>query len=92
MNYTYVLQSEKDGRWYTGQTADLRDRLRQHLRGEVISTRPRRPLRLVYYEACLTQADAIRRERYLKTGRGKKYLRQRLASWLDICRDKLERH
>jgi putative endonuclease len=82
MYYTYLLQSDKDGRWYTGSTGDLKTRLADHLRGRVSSTRHRRPLRLIYYEACLSEADAKRRERYLKTGKGKRYLRQRLATWL----------
>ena len=57
------------------------------------STRFRRPLRLIYYEACLDSADAYRRERYLKTGKGKRYLRQRLKTWrAQFCQDKLERH
>jgi putative endonuclease len=56
MHYTYLLQSEKDGRWYAGQTRDLRSRVGEHVRGKVASTRHRRPLRLVYYEACLRQA------------------------------------
>ena len=81
MHYTYVLFSGKDGRWYTGSTGDLKLRVKEHSQGRVQSTRHRRPLHLVYYEACLAEADARRRERYLKTGRGKKYLRQRLAGW-----------
>ena len=79
MYYRYVLQSTRDGRWYTGVTGDLKTRVADHLNGRVQSTRPRRPLRLIYYEACLSEADAKRRERYLKTGRGKHYIRQRLA-------------
>lgn len=79
MYYTYVLLSHKDGRWYTGPTGDLKVRVEEHSRGRVQSTRSRRPLQLAYYEACLVEADARRRERYLKTGRGKMYLRQRLA-------------
>ena len=82
MYYIYLLQSAHDGRWYTGLTADLRARLAQHSKGKVHSTRPRRPFTLVYYEACLSYEDAIRRERYLKSGRGKRYLRQRLKTWL----------
>ena len=78
MVYTDVLYSRKDGRWYTGVTKDLRARMREHRTGRVSSTRSRRPLFLVYYEACLDEADAWRRERYLKTGRGKRYLRQRM--------------
>jgi len=82
MYYTYDLLSHKDGRWYTGSTGDLKARVEEHSRGRVQSTRSRRPLQLAYYEACLAEADARRRERYLKTGRGKKHLRQKLAVWL----------
>ncbi|MGA8367976.1 MAG: GIY-YIG nuclease family protein [Candidatus Acidiferrales bacterium] len=93
MNYSYVLLSESDGRFYFGSTGDLRGRLQQHNKGQVRSTSYRRPLRLVYYEGCLSADDARRRERYLKTGRGGRYLKQRLASWLsDIRSNKLERH
>jgi putative endonuclease len=93
MNYSYVLRSERDEKFYIGSTGDLRQRLQEHISGRVHSTAYRRPLRLVYYEACLSAADAYRRERYLKSGRGGRYLRQRLASWLsDIRSNKLERH
>jgi putative endonuclease len=93
MKYSYVLLSEKDGEFYIGSTGDLRVRLQQHNKGSVRSTSYRRPLRLIYYEGCLSADDARRRERYLKTGRGGHYLRQRLASWLtEIRSQKLERH
>ncbi len=86
MHYTYALQSIKDGRWYTGHTGDLRAWIDDPLRGRVESTPHRRPPQLIYYEPCLTEADAKRRERSLKTGRGKRYLRQRLATWLGNSR------
>jgi putative endonuclease len=93
MKYAYVLLSERDRRFYIGNTGDLRERLQQHNKGQVRSTAYRRPLRLVYYEGCLSGDDARRRERYLKTGRGGRYLKQRLASWLsEIRSNKLERH
>ena len=78
MHYVYVLQSLKDTRFYTGYTEDLRQRLQQHTSGKVGITRNRRPLELLYYEACLSQADALHRERYLKTTWGKRFLRNRL--------------
>ncbi len=81
MRYAYVIESGKDGQWYTGVISDLKARLRSHLKEQVRSTHYRRPFRLVYYEACLSEADAKRRERYLKSGRGKRYLKQRLASF-----------
>ena len=61
MYYTYVLQSDNDSKLYTGFTKDLKLRFEQHDKGVVDSTRDRRPLRLVYYKACLHQDDATRR-------------------------------
>ena len=72
MFYTYVLQSEKDNNFYTGYAEDLKDRLRDHNSGKVRSTKNRQPLKLIYYEACLTQQDATHREKYLKTTYGKR--------------------
>ncbi len=82
MKYSYFLLSERDSEFYIGSTGDLRERLQQRNKGQVRSTAYRRPLRLIYYEGCLSVEDARRRERYLKTGRGGRYLKQRLASWL----------
>ena len=82
MYYTYVLQSDKDDRFYTGFTKDLKLRFEQHDKVVVDSTRDRRPLRLVYYEACLHQDDVTRREKCLKTYHGKMFLKKRLKSYL----------
>lgn len=60
----------------------MRARLDEHRKGLVRSTRPRLPVRLIYYEACLGRQDAYLRERYLKTGMGKRYLRNRLRGGL----------
>ena len=79
--YTYVLRSEKDGKNYTGYTKDLNLRFEQHNKGQVESTKHRRPLKLIYYEACLSQEDALRREKYLKTHYGKMFLKNRLKSY-----------
>ncbi len=78
MYYVYVLLSEKDSRFYAGATSDLKSRVKQHNEGKVQSTKNRKPLQLIYYEACVSQDDAFRREKYLKTGMGKRYLRNRL--------------
>lgn len=79
--YTYVLKSQKDDKLYTGSTKNLRKRFEQHQKGEVFSTKSRRPFKLIYYEACLSEADARRREKSLKTFRGKMTLRRRLKSF-----------
>jgi len=81
MYYTYVLKSMKDGKMYTGFTKDLKLRFEQHEKGLVQSTKRRRPLELIYYEACLSEDDALHRERYLKTHYGKMYLKNRLKSY-----------
>ena len=82
MYYTYVLISKKDMQFYTGFTKDLKLRFEQHEKGRVESAKDRRPLELIYYEACLSQEDAVRREKYLKTYLGKTFLRKRLKSYL----------
>jgi len=82
MYYTYVIRSRKDGRLYTGFTSDLRKRFKEHQRGRVRSTKGRGPFELIYYEACMNELDAIARERYLKSGMGKRYIRNRLKHFL----------
>ena len=82
MYYTYVLQSELDNQFYVGYSRDLKLRFGQHNNAYIDSTKNRRPLKLIYYEACLTQQDALRREKYLKTRYGKQFLHKRLKSYL----------
>ena len=64
--YVYVLKSEKDHNNYVGYTTILKNRLEEHNSGKVQSTRNRIPLELIYFEACLNQQDATRRENILK--------------------------
>ncbi len=82
MYYTYVLQSQKDSKFYTGFTQNLKLRFEQHNNGKVESTKDRRQLKLLYYEACLDRNDATQREKYLKTYHGKMFLQKRLKSYL----------
>ena len=83
MYYVYILMSSVDGGFYTGSTGDLKHRVQEHSEGLVLTTRDRRPLELVYYEACNSRKDACRREKYLKTSAGKRYLRNRLSEYLE---------
>ncbi len=78
MFYTYVLHSIKDGKFYIGFSSDLKKRLIEHTNGLVEATKSRRPVELVYYEACQSKEKAIAREKSLKTGFGRKYLKDRL--------------
>ncbi len=81
MFYTYILKSEKDGKMYTGSTNNLRLRFEQHQKGKVESTKHREPLTLIYYEACVDEDDARRREKVLKSYRGKMFIKNRLKSY-----------
>ena len=79
--WVYVLRSIKDGKKYTGYTKDLSSRFELHQEGKVKSTKGRRPFELIYFEGCLNQQDATKREKYLKTHYGKMYLGNRLKSY-----------
>jgi putative endonuclease len=81
MIYVYVLRSISDRLLYTGCTRDLRARVALHNSGQVPSTKDRRPLELIYYEACLNEKDAFRREKYLKTTYGKRYIKTRCRNY-----------
>lgn len=78
----YVLVSLKDGKTYVGYTTDLQQRLATHERGEIPSTAPRRPLRLIYCEHHHAMSDAKRREQYLKTTAGKAGLKRMIRDAL----------
>lgn len=84
MFYTYVLQNKKNKYWYTGYTDDLRKRFNEHNSNKVYSTKNRGLFNLIYYESCLNQQDATSREKYLKTGMGKRYLKNRLKRFLSL--------
>ncbi len=66
MFYVYILKSLKDNKTYIGSTTNLKLRLEQHNAGKVISTKPRLPMKLIYYEAYYSEKDARHREHNLK--------------------------
>lgn len=82
MFYTYILKSKKNGKPYTGYTSDLRKRFKEHTEGKSKYTKNNGPYDLIYYEACLEKEDAMNREQYLKSGRGKRYITARLKRFL----------
>ena len=82
MRYVYVLRSGNDNRNYVGYTKNLKLRFEEHQKGRISSTKNRRPLKLIYYEACISQQDATHREKYLKTYHGKMFIKNRLKSYL----------
>ena len=79
--YVYVLESTKDKKRYIGFTTNLRKRLEEHQKGLSLSTKPRLPMKLIYFEACTNEEDAKRREEYFKTTRGRRFLAKRLKSY-----------
>ncbi|MFN2623811.1 MAG: GIY-YIG nuclease family protein [Chthoniobacterales bacterium] len=81
-HYIYVLRSRIDSQFYVGMSRDLPARIATHNAGRVPSTKARVPLELIYWEGCLHASDAARREKYLKTAWGKRYLKLRLRDYL----------
>lgn len=76
--YVYVLMSRKTGGWYIGSTKDMQKRILSHNSGRNLSTKYGMPWRVVYCEIGLNRDDARARERYLKSGQGRRYLKNRL--------------
>ena len=72
--WVYVLRSVSGRRRYVGQTDDLERRLARHNAGLVFATAPYRPWRLLHAERWGTRAEAMRRERLLKSGQGRQFL------------------
>ena len=80
--YVYALRSLADRKFYVGLTRNLPARVQAHNFGRVSSTKARIPFELVYWEGSLNVHDAARREKYLKTAWGKRYLKARLRGYL----------
>lgn len=85
MFYVYSLQSENyPDQFYFGFTRDLKKRVVEHNKGLNISTKRYKPWELIYYEACLSEIDAKRREKYLKTTVGRRMFKKRIRDYLLI--------
>ncbi|MCH7827102.1 MAG: GIY-YIG nuclease family protein [Bacteroidetes bacterium] len=81
--YVYILKSLVDGKFYTGYTSNLKKRLDEHNKGLTKSTKSRRPFELVYFEGSVNIKDVMKREKYLKTTYGKRYIRNRIINYLE---------
>ena len=82
MFYVYILRSNSDDGLYIGFTTDLRRRLREHQEGKSFATSYRGPWCLIYYEAYLEEQDALGREKFLKSGGGRRFLKAQLKHYL----------
>ncbi len=80
--YVYALKSREKDFLYVGFTTDLGRRFKEHNNKEELSTKHYAPFDLVFYEAYRSKKDAERRERYLKTTKGKQTLRTMLEDYL----------
>ncbi len=85
MHYVYLLECQQDKSWYIGQTGDLRARVARHNNGTGARTTARKlEWRLIYYEAYWLKADALGREKFLKSGSGRVYLHKQLRNYLAL--------
>lgn len=80
--FVYVLLSLKDRKFYIGYSEEVFSRFEDHQRGKNISTANRKPLDLIFYEAFRSKSDALRREQYFKTSKGKTTIRQMIREYL----------
>ena len=76
MFYTYILFSEKNGHLYKGSTENLERRLEEHNSGLVNYTSKYLPWKLIYYEIFKTRSEAIKRELFFKSGKGRALLKE----------------
>ncbi|MFZ2150099.1 MAG: GIY-YIG nuclease family protein [Minisyncoccia bacterium] len=82
MFYTYILQSQKNKELYIGYTSDLKRRVEEHNQGLNFSTKRYIPWNIIYYEACIEESDAKRREKYLKTTQGNRLIKRRIKDYI----------
>ncbi len=80
MHYVYILKSKITGELYKGSSDDLKERIKDHNKGKVRSTKYGKPWRLIYYEAFINKTDALREENFLKTGKGRERIKYLLEN------------
>jgi len=83
MFYVYVLQSLEDRGLYIGFSTNLKKRIAEHEHGASFATKYRGPWKLIYYEAYIDRHDAEGRERYIKSGSVRRFLRQQLRHYFE---------
>lgn len=84
MYFVYLLESLLDESWYIGYTPDSpHKRLIKHNRGEVYYTKRKKPWKVIYFEYYLDRSDATGREKFLKSGSGRKFLKKQIKFYLE---------
>ncbi len=82
MFYVYIIESQKDSGWYIGCTEDINKRLIAHNSGKNLSTKNRKPFKLIYCEIYLNKLDAFGREKFLKSGSGNRFIKKQIKYYL----------
>ena len=82
--FVYILQSEKDGRLYIGLTDNIERRPKEHNEGKSLATKPFRPYKIIYYEAFWDIKDAKARERFFKSGWGRRSIKKMLKYYFSV--------
>ena len=82
MFYVYVIECQQDRSWYIGFTEDLRRRIWEHQNGTGCrTTSMKKDWKLIYYEAYQIKEDALGREKFLKGGAGRTYLKKQMKNY-----------
>ena len=85
MNYVYVLENQDDKSLYIGFTSNLKQRLFDHNNGKGgRTTKLKKNWMLIYFEFYINKSDALGREKFLKGGSGRKYLKKQLKHYWNI--------
>lgn len=84
MFYVYLLECQDDKSWYIGYTEDLRTRVNDHQCGQGCrTTSMKKDWKLIYYESYINKTDALGREKFLKGGSGRVYLKKQLKHYFE---------
>ena len=76
--YVYILESTKNRKLYIGQTNNLKDRLERHNQKRMLATKSGTPWKLIYKEKYISRSTAMKREKYLKSLKNKKYIKEKI--------------
>lgn len=81
--YVYVIENDQDLSWYIGFTSDLKNRLKEHNSGKSSYTAKKKgKWRIIYAECYLSRKDALGREKFLKSGSGRMFLKKQMKNYL----------
>jgi putative endonuclease len=78
--HVYILQSQTTGRYYIGQSIDVRARIAYHNANYSLSLKNRGPWKLVYTEQYASRSEAVRRERQIKSWKDRRMIEKLLSA------------